>query len=130
MKLWFLCTALPLHEFDHCMKLYWIPTISLQVMLRPRKLQRTVGPTTGWLLYTPKSLFWENNDQYIPNNILTGQTYMHAIAYKIISPKKTCMYLTNLHQWNLPHQTQQHNPNHLSRHCHHHRNPEIMKNNK
>jgi hypothetical protein len=45
MELWFLCTALPLNVLDHCMKLYWIPTISLQVMLRTRKMQRTAGPT-------------------------------------------------------------------------------------
>jgi hypothetical protein len=32
-----LCTALPLNVLDHCMKLYWIPTISLQVMLRTKK---------------------------------------------------------------------------------------------
>jgi hypothetical protein len=37
MELWFLCTALSLNVFDHCMKLYWIPTISLQVMVRTKE---------------------------------------------------------------------------------------------
>jgi hypothetical protein len=45
MELWFLRTALPLNVLDHCMKLYWIWTIKLQVMLRTRKMQRTAGQT-------------------------------------------------------------------------------------
>jgi hypothetical protein len=32
MELCLLCTALPLIALDHCMKLYWIPTTSFQVM--------------------------------------------------------------------------------------------------
>jgi hypothetical protein len=44
MVLWFLCTALPLNVLDHCMKWYWLPTISFQVMFRTRKMQRTAGP--------------------------------------------------------------------------------------
>jgi hypothetical protein len=60
MELWLLCTALPLNVLDHCMKLYWIPTISLQVMLRTRKMQRwtyrlTNRQTTQGLLYTSPS---------------------------------------------------------------------------
>jgi hypothetical protein len=61
MELWLFCTALPFNVLDNCMKLYWIPNSSFQVMLWTRKMQRTSGPTnqptTGWLLYTPPPNF-------------------------------------------------------------------------
>jgi hypothetical protein len=37
MELWLLCTALPFNVLDNCMKLYWIPNSSFQVMLWTRK---------------------------------------------------------------------------------------------
>jgi hypothetical protein len=37
MELWLLCTALPFYVHDNCMKLYWIPNSSFQVMLWTRE---------------------------------------------------------------------------------------------
>jgi hypothetical protein len=71
MELWLLCTALPLNILDHCMKLYWIPTVSVQVMLRKKEsngkvikgnnsvisqdgvmvLVHCTSPYCGWPLY-------------------------------------------------------------------------------
>jgi hypothetical protein len=49
MELWFLHTVLPLNLLDHCMKLYWISTVSLQVMLQTRKNQWTARPADHWM---------------------------------------------------------------------------------